>query len=397
MTTTHEAHLPVLRVEDDPAEAFWLEERVCRLAGGVADDFGNILTAITIHAEFLVGKLPEDDPLNRRARDIQRAARRGSGLIGQLLAFSRQQVLRPELVSLSAVVAEVGGLFQRILGDEIQVAQRLVEDPGLVHADPRQLEHVILHLVANSKEAMPLGGDLLLATAEVDVGHDLSGVDGPIPPGSYVRLDVADSGEGMDPATQKKIFEPFFTTREGKTGLGLAAIHGIVEQSGGYLSVVSQNGGGTCVSVYLPRVERRAPDLSDRPIHASPGGQETILLVEDDSDLRRLMGEALRQEGYEVLEASSGRKALDLASRPGREPDLVITDFVLPDLLATELLAELRNRNPGLQAIFLSGYMDETTVQLRGAAATRVPFVEKPFSTTSLNRRVREVLDAACP
>lgn len=369
-------------------------EAVGRLAGGVAHDFSNILTAITFHAEYLLGRMAKGDPLRDRMVDIKRAAQQASSLTGQLLAFSRRQVLRPKILNLNDVVSEVLGVFARVIGEDITLVDRLDEELGEIKADPSQLEQVVLNLVVNARDAMPDGGRLTIETANVDVSlaeaDAQSMADGP-----YVRLAVVDTGHGMDSKVRANIFEPFFSTKGlGKgTGLGLSTVYGIVRQSQGQITVSSEIGEGTRFEIYLPRIEDEAtPRSADEGAAEPVSGSEEILVVEDDDALRDLIIEALAMHGYGVLEADCGDRALAICEQHPRQLDLLISDVVMPDMRGPELVAELKGSRPELKVLYMSGYIDDVTVR-HNVETAGIPFLEKPFTSGRLISKVREILD----
>jgi CheY-like chemotaxis protein len=370
-------------------------EAVGQLAGGIAHDFNNLLTAILGSTELL---LASTDPGDQRRDDVQeigRAAHRASALVRQLLAFSRKQVMQPRLVNLNAIVREMGGMLRRLVGERIVL--RLDLDPALgdVTADPGQLEQVIANLGVNARDAMPEGGTLTIATANVSrVG--MPGVaDEGIPGGPLVVLIVKDTGTGMDEHVLAHLFEPFFTTKElGRgTGLGLATVYGIVRQSGGQIQVTSRPGEGSTFTLYLPRIESSgragaaAPGLP-APV---PGGTETVLVVEDEEAVRHLICRVLRTKGYRVLEAPHAEGALLLAGSTPRPIELLVTDMVMPGMGGTALAAELIAVRPSLRVLFITGYAPEA-VERRGELTDASGLLEKPFSADQLARKVREVL-----
>jgi PAS domain S-box-containing protein len=366
-------------------------EAVGRLAGGVAHDFNNLLTAITGFAEFVLGSLPPDAPLRGPVQEILRASERGASLTRQLLTFGRRQRRNARVLDLNAVITGAEQLLRRLLREDIELATRLQPGLGRVHADPGQLEQVLLNLAVNARDAMPRGGRLTLATTNLWVGPD----DPEVPPGPYVLLKVTDTGVGMDAATRARAFEPFFTTKEiGKgTGLGLATVHGIVQQSGGHIEVDSEPGQGTTFKVYLPRVDEPArAGPSHDGVGVPPRGSETVLLVEDDDGVRALSRHVLQASGYRVLEASAGSEALHRFRRSASSIDLLVTDVVMPGLGGTQLAERLRALQPGLKVLYLSGYADDAVVR-HGILQAQVNFLQKPFTPAALARKVREVLD----
>jgi signal transduction histidine kinase/CheY-like chemotaxis protein len=369
-------------------------EAIGQLAGGIAHDFNNLLTVIGGRSSLLLMKMPPDDPARKDVDLIQTTARRAADLTRQLLAFSRKQVLEPKPINLKALVAGVMPILRRLIGEHIEIVIVPDDDHDEVMADPGQIEQVIVNLVVNARDAMPEGGTLTIETTMRAVPAGAVQGRG-VPPGRYVTLSVRDTGCGMDPATMARIFEPFFTTKEpGKgTGLGLSTVHGIVHQSGGHLTVDSAVGRGTSFTIYLPRVVGQVDPAGGRPesLPDLVGGAGTVLLVEDDEDLRRLTSEILQASGYTVVEAADPLEALTVCDRPNFTVDLLLTDMVMPAMRGPELAARLAETRPGLTVLFMSGYTDEAG----GAARAGEPapaFLQKPFSPHDLTRAVRTAL-----
>jgi PAS domain S-box-containing protein len=359
-------------------------EAVGQLAGGIAHDFNNLLTGILSYTDLVLEELRPGDPIRGDLEQIRHAAQRAAALTRQLLAFSRRQVLQPHVLSLNGCVAELDAMLRRLLGADVILETEL--DPGLwyVQADPGQLEQVLVNLVVNARDAMPGGGRVTIATANLPLSH-----------GAYVTLSVSDTGIGMDAVTQARIFDPFFTTKEpGKgTGLGLSTVYGIVEQSGGHITVESAPGRGATFTVFLPR--RIGPALGVPPgtdRRSLPGGNETLLLVEDEAAVRTSARRLLERQGYTVVEARHGADALRIFEEGGRAIDLVLTDLVMPEMGGRELVERLRARHPAVKVLYMSGY-SERAVTVDGAMPPRTGFVEKPFTVEQLVRRTREILD----
>jgi two-component system, cell cycle sensor histidine kinase and response regulator CckA len=359
-------------------------EAVGQLAGGIAHDFNNLLTGILSYADLVLGELRPGDPIRADLEQIRHAAQRAAALTRQLLAFSRRQVLQPHVLSLNGCVAELDAILRRLLGADVTLDTEL--DPGLwyVQADPGQLEQVLVNLVVNARDAMPAGGRVTIATANLPLSH-----------GAYATLSVSDTGIGMDAATQARIFDPFFTTKEqGKgTGLGLSTVYGIVEQSGGHVTVESAPGEGATFTIFFPRHSAPAlglPPGADR--RSLPGGTETLLLVEDEAAVRTSARRLLERQGYTVVEARHGADALRIFEEGGRPIDLVLTDLVMPEMGGRELVERLRARHPGVKVLYMSGY-SERAVAVDGVMPPRTGFVEKPFTVEQLIRRTREILD----
>jgi PAS domain S-box-containing protein len=371
-------------------------EAVGRLAGGVAHDFNNILTAIGGYTDLLLADLPLDDPRREDVDEIHRAADRAAALTQQLLAFSRRQVLQPKVIDLNALVSNVEKLLRRLLGEDVLLATALAGDVGRVRADPGQLEQVIVNLAVNARDAMPTGGRLTIETSNVDLDAAYAAEHRSVVPGPYVVIAVSDTGTGMSADVQSHMFEPFFTTKEvGKgTGLGLATAYGIVKQSGGSIWVYSELGHGTTIKVYLPRVDEPAEPLgSSAPVDAtSLRGTETILLVEDEPSVRAVARQILARQGYVILEAPDGQTALAMVDGGGPSVDLVLTDVVMPGMSGRGLADQLATRCPGLRVLFMSGYTDDAIVR-HGMLEPGLAYLQKPFRPDALVRKVREVLN----
>lgn len=393
------------RVQERTAEAAKLQqqlfqaqkiESVGRLAGGIAHDFNNILTAITGFSEFLMAGIPVGDLRRGDVQEIAAAAERAAALTRQLLAFSRRQVLEPKVLDVNAVVATLEPMLRRLIGEHIELKSNLAAGLGTVKADPGQIEQVIMNLVVNSRDAMPLGGKISIETADVQLTEDYARLHMDTRPGPCVMLSISDTGCGMDAATQARIFEPFFTTKElGKgTGLGLAMVYGIVKQSGGNIYVYSEPGHGTSFKIYLPRIESAATPVFAAPAADRPArGSETILLVEDDDSVRKFVRRALSGCGYRVLEASRAEEAIPAVERHGKDIDLVLTDVVMPGLRGPEVVRRLKALRPGIRVIFMSGYTDQDMFE-RDMLGPQAIYLQKPLTLRTLSEKVREVLDA---
>ena len=371
-------------------------EAIGRLAGGVAHDFNNLLTVIAGRGELLRYRLPADSPLIRHADLILKTAERAAALTQQLLAFSRKQVLQPKLLDLAAVVAGMEKILRRLIGEDVELRTVSGEGLGVVRADPGQIEQVILNLAVNGRDAMPDGGRLVLETANVTLDEAFARQHAGARAGRYVTLSVSDTGAGMPPEVLAHLFEPFFTTKGvGKgTGLGLATVYGIIKQSGGYITVQSEPGRGARFDIYLPRIEGASADQDAAPAPEPRPGRETILLVEDQPEVRDLARDILHGYGYTVLEARNGGEALEVWGRHGGQVDLLLTDVVMPQMGGRELADRLLATQRGLRVLYMSGYTDDTLGR-EGVLDPGRAYLPKPFTSVTLLRRVRDVLDAA--
>ncbi|HEX7338246.1 MAG TPA: ATP-binding protein [Gemmatimonadales bacterium] len=367
-------------------------EAVGNLAGGIAHEVNNMMTAVIGFGGFVLKGLPEDHPRRSDVSEMVKAATRAAGITRQLLAFTRQQVLQPTVLDVSGVITDVHRMLSGFLGADIQLTMHLDPGTGRVRADRGQLEQVIINLALNARYAMPKGGRLRLQTSATTLDEEYArrhaGIT--IEPGPYVVLSVTDNGVGMDPATRSRAFEPFFTTKpvgEG-TGLGLSTAYGIVKQSGGYIWLYSEPGHGTTVKVYLPRVTEPVSRPS-RPVVPPPGHGERILVVEDEEAVRILARRTLEEIGYQVLEAANGRAALQLVM--DADVDLILCDVILPEMSGHELGRRLGGIRPEVPLLYMSGYPGLEVVE-RGLIAHDAPFIEKPFTADSLARAVRDLL-----
>jgi PAS domain S-box-containing protein len=366
-------------------------DAVGRLAGGVAGDFNNVLTVITGYAELLHAELPASSPLRRFVDEIIYAGERAAALTRHLLAFSRGSSAQPRVIDLNGVVRNMEPMLRRLLGDNIELILLTSPGAGRVKADPSQIEQVIVNLSTNSRDAMPGGGKLVIETSNIDLEEGAASKNLGVKPGSYVMIAVSDTGVGMDPATRSRLFEPFFTTKEpGKgSGLGLATVYGAIKQSDGQVTVYSQPGCGTIFEVYLPRVKEQTAEPVRR---GSAKGSETILLVDDEEGVRKLVFAVLKSNGYDVLEAGNGATALVSYEKNAHKIDLVLTDVVMPQMSGFELGKTLATRAPALKILYMSGYRDNAAA-VPGGEAPRA-FLHKPFTPAALLAKVREVLDA---
>ena len=369
-------------------------EAIGRLAGGIAHDFNNLLTVIIGRSQIMARSVTPDDPQRRGLEMIETAAQRATALIRQLLTFSRQQVVQPTRLDLNAVVAAVERLLQRVIGEDIQLATTLGRDLWAIRADPSQIEQILLNLAVNSRDAMPGGGRLTIETANVDLDEGYARTRLGVQPGPYVALSVADTGHGMDTATQARIFEPFFTTKApGKgAGLGLATVHGIVTQSEGHIWVDSEMGRGTTFRIHFPRAAGGADAAGPGPVFARERrGTERVLLVEDDEQVRGLARQVLEDSGYSVLEAGGPAEALEFAGRDGGI-DLLVTDVVMPEMNGVALARRINQMHPETRVLYVSGYTGDFITE-RGISGEGIHLLQKPFSLSALTTKVREVLD----
>jgi signal transduction histidine kinase/ActR/RegA family two-component response regulator len=369
-------------------------EAVGRLAGGVAHDFNNLLTVITGYAELLLGGGDLETAQRTALREIQRAAERGGALTHQLLAFSRGQPFTPRTVQLNTLIVHMEKMLSRLIGEDVELITVAAAEPATVRTDPGQLEQVVMNMVVNARDAMPGGGKLIVETANAQVDQTYAGPSVDLKPGAYVVLAISDTGMGMDPGTITHLFEPFFTTKApGKgTGLGLATAYGIVKQSGGAISVYSELGQGTTVKIYLPSAEAKAAaDAAEQAPAAALRGSETILVLEDEARVRKLICEVLAGRGYQVLEAVRGEEAIRMAAEHQGRIHLLLTDVVMPEMSGPQALEQIRARHPNMKVLFMSGYTDEAMVH-HGILDSGAPFLQKPFLPETLARKVREVL-----
>lgn len=371
-------------------------EAVGRLAGGVAHDFNNVLTAIIGYAELLLNDMALESSQREDVAEISTAAQRAAGLTRQLLAFSRQQVLQPTVLSVNEVVTNIQKMLRLLIGEDVALHANLAAEVGNVRADAGQLEQVIVNLAVNSRDAMPTGGTLSIETANADLTSDYAEVHQSVIAGRYVMLAVTDTGMGISPEARSRIFEPFFTTKEqGKgTGLGLSTVYGIVKQSGGYVWVYSEPGRGTTFKIYLPRVDAPVESLVPaRQVQELVSPTETVLLTEDDEQLRKLIRGFLDRLGYQVLTAASAEEALGAAREHAGPIHLLLTDVVMPGESGRELSRRLSQVRPELRTLFMSGYTDAAIVQ-HGILERGLHYLQKPFTPAALARQLRVVLDS---
>lgn len=369
-------------------------EAVGRLAGGIAHDFNNILTVIMGYADLLLMCLAHDEQLLQKVGEIKKAGERASSLTHQLLAFSRKQILQPKVLNLNTVISNMEEMVRRLIGEDIFLFTVLDPEVGSVRIDPGQLEQVIMNLAVNARDAMSQGGRLTIETANVELDETYARQHVGVRPGRYVMLAVSDTGIGMDPETQAHIFEPFFTTKDMHkgTGLGLATVYGIIQQSQGHIWVYSEPSKGTTFKIYLPRISEDAIDFeSVSSLTESPHGTETILLVEDDETVRAIVSESLRMNGYTVLESGNGKDAFRISGQYNAPIHLLISDIVMPGTDGCELAKQLTVSRPNMKVLFISGYTDRSIVH-NGILEHGTAFLQKPFSLEVLARKIREIL-----
>lgn len=370
-------------------------EAIGQLAGGIAHDFNNLLTIIKGYSQFCLTELKKDDPLKESIEEIKIASDRAADLIHQLLAFSRRQVLDMRVLNLNTILINLDKMLRRVIGEDIELVTLLANDLGGVKIDPGQIELVIMNLVVNARDAMPNGGKLTIETANAKLDEAYARTHLAVTPGPYVVLSVSDTGVGMTPEVKERVFEPFFTTKqEGKgSGLGLSTVYGIVKQSGGNIWVYSEPGKGTTFKIYLPRVDEPLEELKERVVgEGFPRGSETVLVVEDDDEVRKLAVRILEKQGYRVLEASHGGDALIICEQHEGPIHLILTDVVMPGMSGRALAERLTPLHPEMKVLYMSGYTDNTIVH-HGVLEERMSYIQKPFSIDGLTKKVREVLD----
>lgn len=371
-------------------------EAIGRLAGGVAHDFNNMLTVILGNSELLLGQVATGDAMWEDLREIRDASKRAATLTAQLLAFSRKQVLMPQVLDLNALVTDSSTMLRRLIGEDVELVTQLGADLSLVRVDPGQIGQVIMNLAINARDAMPNGGKLTIETANATLDEAYAGRHMTVTPGHFVMLAVSDTGVGMDATTQSRIFEPFFTTKAlGKgTGLGLSTVYGIVKQSGGNIWVYSEPGQGSVFKIYLPRADKTTPSAEpgSKVSGQEMGGTETVLLIEDEDVVRNLVRTILQRHGYTVLEAPDGTEAMGVLGRHLGRVHLLLTDVVIPQMSGPELAEQVAASRPETRVLYMSGYTDNAIVH-HGVLDQGLAFLQKPFTPETLLRKVREVLD----
>lgn len=380
------------RLEDQFRQAQKMEA-VGRLSGGVAHDFNNVLTIVSGYAQLLLDNPSLDSSAVEQATAIKKAARRGAGLTSQLLAFSRKQVLQPRILNMNSVVKNAGEMLSRLIGEDVTIETKFSPDIPPVKVDPTQIEQVLMNLAVNARDAMPNGGRLVLETSAVVLREDP--LDFRIKAGNYVRLAVSDTGSGMTDEVKSRIFEPFFSTkrREQGTGLGLATVYGIVRQSGGSIHVYSEVGHGTTFKIYLPAIESPQSVAAEIPARSERlSGSETVLLVEDEDDVRNLLERFLTRLGYSVLIASGPGSAIELVNSHQGTIDLLLSDVIMPGMNGPDMARRLTALRPQLRLLYMSGYTDEAILH-HGVLDSAVNFIGKPFTIEQLSTAIRRALD----
>jgi CheY-like chemotaxis protein len=353
-----------------------------------------MLTVIAGYNQMILDQAPPDDPLRGYAEEILKAADRAATLTNQLLAFSRRQIVQPRVFDVNSVLRHTEKMLRRLIGEDVELLLKLHPEVGNIKADPGHLEQAIFNLATNARDAMPEGGRITVETLNVTLDENYARSHVGVVPGDYVMIAVSDTGEGMDQETKRRIFEPFFTTKEkGKgTGLGLAMVYGIIKQAGGDIWVYSEIGKGTTFKLYFPRVQGRPTEAQPAGgMIAAHEGDETILVVEDETGVRELTAKMLQRMGYTVLTASSGSEAMEISERHPGEIALLLTDVVMPGMSGAQLASELVRKRPGLKVIYVSGYT-ENTVTHHGVLDAGVDFLAKPFTREDLARKVRATL-----
>ncbi|MCL5743578.1 MAG: PAS domain S-box protein [Acidobacteria bacterium] len=367
-------------------------ESVARMAGGLGHDFNNLLTVISGYSELLLRQADPESEMRPAIEEVLEAAGKASALTRRLLAFGRKQLMQPKLLDLNQVVEDIRPMLKGMLGEDVQLVTLLGSDLGLVKADPGQIQQLIINLAANARDAMPFGGKLLIETVDAEIEPRGTGRHPGVAPGHYVVLTVSDTGHGMDHPTLHHLFEPFFTTKDpgGAAGLGLSVVHGIVEQSGGRISVASNPGLGTSFRIYLPRVAGVIVSETPAPISEARGG-ETLLIAEDHAPVRHLAALMLRDRGYQVIETADGQEAMMVLEDPERTVDLLLLDAVMPGMSSVDLIEQARAARPNIKVLVMSGYAGDAAISQR-IASLGTPYLEKPFDASTLAAKVRQAL-----
>jgi len=374
-------------------------EAIGMLAGGIAHDFNNLLTVINGYSELMSTKVELDNPIFKHILAIQRAGQKAANLTGQLLAFSRKQILQPKIVYLNEIIEKMMTMIQRIIGERIEVELKLADDLGRIKVDPVKVEQILMNLAVNARDAMPKGGKLIFKTENFSINKDFVESHNGAKTGQYIMFSVSDSGMGMNEQVRAHIFEPFYSTKDKalNTGLGLSTVYGIVKQSNGYIEVISSPEHGATFRIFLPRVEQTI-NLDDSDLSVSSKidlkGKETILIVEDAENVREVIGESLQNYGYNILEAEDGEAALRKVMFHKGDIDLVLTDVVMPKMDGYIFVKRLKPILPDIKIVFMSGYTEDNLVK-KGELSQGIEFIQKPFNLVELARRIRHVLDSS--
>jgi nitrogen-specific signal transduction histidine kinase/CheY-like chemotaxis protein len=370
-------------------------EAIGRLAGGIAHDFNNLLTIIKGYSQLSLIELKEDSVIKRNIAHIHTATDRAADLVRQLLAFSRRQILEMKVLDLNTILINLHNMLHRLIGEDIELVTLLAEDLGRVKTDLGWIEQAIMNLVVNARDAMPSGGKLTIETGNVELDEAYVGGRVGVNPGRYVMLSVSDTGVGMTPEVTERLFEPFFSTKDKDkgTGLGLSTVYGIVKQSGGDIWVYSEPGKGSTFKIYLPRVDEPLEEQREKPLDDMLlRGSETILLVEDEEEVRKLAVRVLERQGYKVLAARNGDEALLICEQQKGPIHLLLTDVVMPGMNGHEVAKRLESLHPETKVLYMSGYTDNAIV-LHGVLVKGVHYIQKPFTVDALTKKVREVLE----
>jgi signal transduction histidine kinase/ActR/RegA family two-component response regulator len=370
-------------------------EAIGRLAGGIAHDFNNILAIIQGYSELCLFKIEKEDPMRQDIQTIIKAGKRAANLVGQLLIFSRRQAMEMKVIELNSLLQNLEKMLRRVIGEDVELVTVLADNLGRVKGDSGQIEQILLNLAVNARDAMPSGGKLTIETANVTLDETFRQNPIGLKPGHYVMISMTDTGLGLTQKVKEQIFEPFFTTKEiGKgTGLGLSIVYGIVKQSGGDILVDSELGKGTTFRIYLPRVDEVVGEVEEKEVSGLPRGNETILVVEDEEEVRKLTARILRKQGYNVLEASQGKEAFSLCEEQEGPIHLMVTDVLMPGLTGAELAKRFTQLYPEMKVLYMSGYTSDRFAIGHGNLEKGMEFIQKPFSIDRLAKKIREVLD----
>jgi len=369
-------------------------EAIGQLAGGIAHDFNNLLTVIEGYVELLMSSIMSSDPTHNFVQQIKRATDRASSLTGQLLAFSRSQILQPKNIDLNDLIENMSALLHRLISEDIELVFNLSSEIKSIKADHNQIEQILMNLAVNARDAMPGGGILSIETHDVYLDGQYIRSHSGVKKGRYVRMSISDNGKGMDTETQSRIFEPFYTTKDKSkgTGLGLSTVYGIVKQSEGHIWVYSEPGIGTAFKIYLPAFQEEVQKEKDSQQEPDElGGNETILVVEDEYLVRELVCDTLQNSGYKIIEASNGKEALELYESNNNRIDLVLTDVIMPEMSGRKLVETLVEQYPDLKSLYMSGYTDDAIIR-HGVLEPGMNYIQKPFSPRALLEKINEVL-----